>query len=195
MDTHSESPKQARKRKKIINTAIKLFVKYGAQATSMQTLAKKSGVATGSIYNYFENKEMLINDIFRLISEEESAFVTKGYDENASVEARFRYLVGRSIQYKLENPYKFQFRALYTFSPIIMKTLSDKERPKNYPFSKVAIDGQAQGLIKNIELEELFYFAHGGLASLLRWKLFEKKTMSDEDIQSLIDLTWDVVKR
>lgn len=195
MNKHSESPKQARKRKKIINTAIKLFVKYGTQGTSMQSLAKKAGVATGSIYNYFENKEALVNAIYLLILEEENQYIVQDYDETASVEQRFRYLLRRSIQYKLDNPEKFQFKSIYTFSPLIMKEISDRAAPEENPFAALAVDGQAAGLIKDIRLEDLFYFAHGGLASLLRWKQFNQQDVSAADVDDLINLTWDTIKR
>ncbi len=160
----------------------------------MQMLAKKSCVATGSIYNYFENKEKLINDIFRQICDEENAFVVEGYDDTQPVKARFEYLLRRSLEFKINNPAKFQFKSLYTFSPVIMKELLENDVPEGYPFGTLMLDGQAQGLIKPLRLEELFYFAHGGLSSLLRWKQFENQSVNQEDINRLVALTWDAIK-
>lgn len=160
----------------------------------MQLLAKKAGVATGSIYNYFENKEVLINEIFLMILQEEDLFIVEGYDETASIEQRFRHLITRSIQYKVGNPDKFQFKSIYTFSPLIMKEISEQQPPAHLPFVAVATEGQAQGEVKDIKLEDLFYFAHGGLASLLRWKLFSNQAISDEDVESLVNLMWDTIK-
>lgn len=161
----------------------------------MQSLAKKAGVATGSIYNYFENKEALVNAIFLLILEEENRYIIQGYDETESVEQRFRYLLARSIQYKLDNPDKFHFKSIYTFSPLIMRELIEQEPPADQPFAAVAVAGKEQGLIKDMGLEELFYFAHGGLASLLRWKQFNNQEVTQSDVEDLITLTWDGIKR
>ncbi len=39
------------------------FLKNGVKKTSMQTLAQKSGVAVGNIYNYFNSKDDLLKAI------------------------------------------------------------------------------------------------------------------------------------
>lgn len=39
------------------------FLKNGVKKTSMQTLAQKSGVAVGNIYNYFKSKDDLLKAI------------------------------------------------------------------------------------------------------------------------------------
>ncbi|MFC0296189.1 TetR/AcrR family transcriptional regulator [Geobacillus jurassicus] len=49
----------------VIETAMKLFAEKGYHATSMQEIAERSGVAKGSIYNYFKSKEELAVSIFR----------------------------------------------------------------------------------------------------------------------------------
>jgi AcrR family transcriptional regulator len=55
----SEEEKNHRK-EKILNSAIKLFIKKGFENVSVEEIARNAGVAKGSIYNYFKNKEDLI---------------------------------------------------------------------------------------------------------------------------------------
>lgn len=50
-------------RENILNTAKNLLFTEGYQALSMRTVANECGIATGTIYNYFENKEVLIANI------------------------------------------------------------------------------------------------------------------------------------
>lgn len=193
MNRNSEKPKIARKRKKIINTAIKLFVKNGIHGTSMAQLAKKAGVATGSTYNYFANKEALINDIFKELMAEEIEFLKKGYDDSQSIKARFDYLFRREVEFKLKYSDKFHFITLYSYSPVILKEIQAGNFPTEHPFSGLIEDGQKQQLIKPLSREELFFFMHGGLSATIRWKLFNQQTMSEKDIDALADLTWNAV--
>jgi AcrR family transcriptional regulator len=51
------------KKKKIIESAIKLFAKDGFHATSMQNIADEIGVAKGSLYLQFKSKEELLLSI------------------------------------------------------------------------------------------------------------------------------------
>ncbi len=53
---------------KIAESAMRLFAQKGYADTSIEAIATASGVAKGLIYNYFDNKEELLNYVF------ESAF-------------------------------------------------------------------------------------------------------------------------
>lgn len=47
----------------IMDIALKLFATQGYHSTSIQKIAKEAGIATGLVYNYFESKEHLLNEI------------------------------------------------------------------------------------------------------------------------------------
>lgn len=53
------------KQTRIIETAMKLFSQKGYHSTSIQEIAENSGIAKGSIYNYFSSKEDLFMSIFK----------------------------------------------------------------------------------------------------------------------------------
>ena len=52
--------KHVTKRQKIIETAEKVFAEFGFNKARISEIAKRAGVAEGSIYDYFENKEDLL---------------------------------------------------------------------------------------------------------------------------------------
>lgn len=187
------SPKQLRTRKKIIDVAIRLFVRFGIQGTSMQLLAKRADIATGSIYNYFENKEALIKEIFYLVANEETDYISIGYDDKWSVRKRFDYLIHRSIRYKIENPNKFRFRAQYVYTAGVMNDLPTSDTFEYSPFTHLGRTGVEEGLLKPYALEELFYFSHGGMSAVVMWRLFEGGTINETDIQHITDLIWDAI--
>ena len=56
--------KQEAKREKIISTAIEVFSKEGFHGSKITKIAELSGIATGSIYLYFKNKEQILEEIF-----------------------------------------------------------------------------------------------------------------------------------
>lgn len=49
-----------RKRKCILNAAIKLFSSNGYEQTSIEELAKEAGVGKGTVYSYFHNKRDIV---------------------------------------------------------------------------------------------------------------------------------------
>lgn len=50
-------------RQSIVDAALKAFADRGYSNTSMAEIAKRSGVSTGNVYRYFENKEKLFNEV------------------------------------------------------------------------------------------------------------------------------------
>lgn len=53
------------KRQQILDAAKTLFARHGFQATTTDAVASEAGVAVGTIYNYFRNKDDLLSAIFR----------------------------------------------------------------------------------------------------------------------------------
>lgn len=62
--------REGNKEQAILNAAIKVFAKYGYHRAKISSIADQAGVATGSVYLYYENKEGILLTIFdRLWSE------------------------------------------------------------------------------------------------------------------------------
>ncbi|WP_050607810.1 TetR/AcrR family transcriptional regulator [Clostridium niameyense] len=51
---------------KISNAAMELFGEYGYESIDMRHIAQKTGVAVGTLYNYYTNKSELFLEVFRL---------------------------------------------------------------------------------------------------------------------------------
>ena len=66
MAVHSTAKKKgsADKRDRILRAAIKVFAKNGFYATRVSEIAKAAGVADGTIYLYFKNKDDVLITIF-----------------------------------------------------------------------------------------------------------------------------------
>ena len=66
MAVHSTAKKKAGadKRDRILKAAIKVFAKNGFYATRVSEIAKAAGVADGTIYLYFKNKDDVLINIF-----------------------------------------------------------------------------------------------------------------------------------
>lgn len=48
----------------ILEEAAKIFSEKGYNGSEMKTIAKSSGIAVGTLYNYYPNKKMLYRDVF-----------------------------------------------------------------------------------------------------------------------------------
>ncbi len=186
--------KKQGKRQKIINTAVKLFVKDGIHQTSIQTLAKKAGVSTGSVYTYFDSKETLVIEAFYNVLDESITAITVDYDASLPIKERFYYLLEQRIRYNIKYPIKFQFLNLCSAEPTVMKEVVNYDC-ENSALAMVLVDGEKQGIIRKLPPQDMVYQIIGGISFSLTWRLFYLKHINEDDIQMMIDMAWNSIKQ
>ena len=74
--------KKSKKKQAIVDAAIKVLARRGYNDTTVSHIAKEAGVADGTLYLYFKNKEDLLVKIFDEITEE---FIEEGLQILAQV--------------------------------------------------------------------------------------------------------------
>lgn len=91
------------KKKLILETALELFAESGFHSTSISQIAKKAGISKGLIYNYFESKKEVLDEIIR----EGTNSVYEGFDLNRDgvlTTDEFIYFIRRTFRVISENP-------------------------------------------------------------------------------------------
>ena len=81
------------KRQRILNAAIKVFAKNGFYATRVSEIAKAAGVADGTIYLYFKNKDDVLISLFDDGLRRLLVILKQLIDERDTVEERLRGIV------------------------------------------------------------------------------------------------------
>ena len=76
------------KRCDIALASIKLFCEKGIQQTSIDEIAKSAGVAKGTIYLYFKNKEEIVFTIWDIISQQHQEAFQQRITENMSTKEK-----------------------------------------------------------------------------------------------------------
>ncbi|WP_428848299.1 TetR/AcrR family transcriptional regulator [Shewanella olleyana] len=71
------------KKQAILDAALILFVEQGFHGTSTASIAKKSGVATGTLFHHFPTKEALLNHLFVAVKQEFADSITASMAEPA----------------------------------------------------------------------------------------------------------------
>src|SRR5512143_1343287 len=64
MTVHSAADRTADKRERILSAAERIFARHGFFAAKVSDVAKEAGVADGTIYLYFKNKDDLLISLF-----------------------------------------------------------------------------------------------------------------------------------
>lgn len=181
------------KKHQILEAAIRSFVERGLQGSSMALVAKEAEVATGSVYNYFEGKEHLINECFLYVKHNEVEFLLEHYDPEASYEKRFKAVYTATIRFMMENCHYFRFLHLYAFSPVITEETRDKLYPVFETFIKLYEDAYKAGVIGSPDAPEQHLSIYGGISYLMHYYYVTQVEITEERIQSMVDFAWSAL--
>lgn len=91
-------------REAILNAARAQIAQGGYQAAQMQTVAASAGIATGTVYRYFDSKAMLFSEVFRCVAQHEVNVVAAAAARDGSCTDRLRALVATFTERALRAP-------------------------------------------------------------------------------------------
>ena len=155
------------KKESILLSALQLLVNNGVHNTPMSAIAKAAGTGMGTIYNYFPNKEILINEIYVMIKEEEKS-VFSPFVSGQPIKTQFEEYLTAIIQFFVENPIYFKFMEQLHASPIISLESKVKGENSYEEVYKLVVKGQKERIIKPIEIDEIFIFIQLKIKNICR---------------------------
>jgi|Cruoilmetagenom7_1024161.scaffolds.fasta_scaffold13840_2 AcrR family transcriptional regulator len=182
------------KREQILEAGIRLFVERGLQGTSMSLLAKEANVATGSVYNYFESKEQLINEIFLYVKKREAEFLLEHYHSQDSYEQRFKELYRSIIQFMLDNCLYFRFSHLYGLSPVIEDKTREQLLHVFEPFIKLYQEAYNQGVIRVNTIPDTHIQIYGGFSYFMHWQYLNNQSIDESLVEQMVEFAWAAIK-
>jgi AcrR family transcriptional regulator len=79
----------------IRDAAMRVFVRKGITASTMQDIASEAGMSAGAIYRYFPGKDQLVQAVFEYCREENRALFEGGPPEGSPLDAFL--MIGRAV--------------------------------------------------------------------------------------------------
>jgi len=107
------------KRTQILNAAESILAQHGFYAFSMHHLAETAGVAAGTIYRYFENKEALMDALQVFIRQEAADDVFTGWQDSFTAKQKYDLMWNNVFNAVLANPKRLIVIEMLHCVPII----------------------------------------------------------------------------
>ena len=98
------------KRETIMNAAVEEFAEYGLENASTNRIVKNSGIAKGSFYQYFEDKQDVFMHMLDMIEQKELEFFRNVHppDHNMDVFHYFSWMLKTGMEFGLAHPRMIQ---------------------------------------------------------------------------------------
>ena len=107
------------KAKQLIEASIDLFAKEGFWNTPTSRIAKHAGVATGTLFNYFESKDVLIDAVYKQLKQEWMGHMMAGYPESDTLKARVEHIWFRFIDWGVRFPVRYSLMTQLKLSDLV----------------------------------------------------------------------------
>jgi AcrR family transcriptional regulator len=108
-------PKSEDKRNAILAAAAEVIAEQGLGAPTAR-IAKLAGVAEGTLFTYFDNKDDLLNALYLDIKGELREMMMAGYPKHASVRERAQHVWDKFVDWGVAQPQKRRAMAQLTVS-------------------------------------------------------------------------------
>jgi AcrR family transcriptional regulator len=186
------------KREEIVKASLELIAEHGFHGAPMAMIADRAGVGTGTIYRYFENKDVMIAELFEELEERLKSNLLEGYQTDKPIRERFLHVGTATLRYFIKNPLYFKFLEQFINSPYGVEHRRDKlvgTKEGCDVFQELFADGISQQVMKDLPLVVLFDLAFGPLLALARDHILGFVTLDDVLITRTIEACWDGLKR
>lgn len=97
-------PLSEEKRQALLTATASVVAELGVGA-STAAIAKMAGVAEGTLFNYFDNKDVLLNQTYLALKLDLAAAMLSDYPVDASAAVRACYAWTRYVFWSVENPH------------------------------------------------------------------------------------------
>ncbi|KGY10930.1 TetR family transcriptional regulator [Vibrio tubiashii] len=182
------------KRQKIIDAAEKLIAESGFHGLSMHKIAREAGVAAGTIYRYFSDKEDLLLQVRLAVVERNAGLIQQGVDDSMNLKERFRKMWLNIFELSGSNIINLKNRAQYDSLPCVRShETKEIERKMFYKLDRLFTEGREQGVFKPLENSVLAALSLEVSATLARKQALGYYQLDENAIESAIEASWDAI--
>ncbi len=187
-------PKDLEKREAIKQATFALVAEHGVPALKMADLAKRAGVSASSLYTYFEDKDHLIQTLFREVMKTMVGLAIQEFQSDRPYKINLKEFWIAYLRYRIQHHNEILFCERVKASPYFQKTVTEtKMMELAVPMQLIRL-GQEQLLLKEMD-ERILFAALDGMAERMT-TLFTSGEMSptEENIAYCFTLLWDCIK-
>lgn len=186
-------PAGPERRDAILDAALQCFVERGFHGTAMPDIAKKIGIATGTIYHYFASKEELVNALFRKWKAEIARHVFTAFPQGAPVREQFSVMWREMIAFALAHPAAFAFLELHNHSSYLDAESVAADRGLKIFAGAIVQQAQKEGIIKPLDATLLMELVFGAFIGIMRAHWEGRAKLGPDEIAAAEQACWDAV--
>ncbi|EJC6862588.1 TetR/AcrR family transcriptional regulator [Vibrio parahaemolyticus] len=182
------------KRDQILAAAEQLIAESGFQGLSMQKLANEAGVAAGTIYRYFSDKEHLLEEVRLNVAKRIASAVQAGVNDDMPLKERYRTMWLNIWNLAGSNLNAISNRVQYDSLPCTTRSKAwELERKMFAQVDRLFNQGKEEGVFKPLDNEVLSGLSFEASVALARKHALGFYQLDDDALEAAIEASWDAI--
>jgi AcrR family transcriptional regulator len=178
----------------ILDAALEMFVERGFYGTSVPSVAERAKVAAGTIYNYFDGKEALVNALYKRCKHAIMGEVLRDFPFDASPREQVGLVWRRMAEYAVSHQRDYTFLELhYHRSYLDAESLAIERQVIDLGISVVR-RAQEQKVVKPLAPELLMMLVNGAFIGVFRAALDGCVPMTMETFLAAEPCAWEAIR-
>jgi AcrR family transcriptional regulator len=179
----------------ILQTTLKLITENGFHCAPVSMIASESGIATGTIYRCFKNKEDIINELYTYIKTDFNNAILKGLYDGIGIRDEYYLKWINMVNYHLNNTLESKFLDQYATSPYIKEDVIKRNLEKYSHLRDLYNRAVISGVIKKISYEAITILMLGTVTQIYRIYNSKILIVNEKIISEVFEVFWDGIKQ
>lgn len=182
---------KAEKHARILDAATALFAERGYAGTAVPPVAERARVAAGTIYRFFDNKEALVNAVFRRAKQALGEALFEGLDLEQAPRPLFDEFWARLYGFAREQPEAFRFLELQDHHRYLDETSRHLERTVLAPVAVMVLQFRELGVFEPaLPVDVAMAFIWGGFVGVMKAERDGHLEVDQRAVDAARDMAW-----
>ena len=187
-------PASTIKRDNILSSALMLFAERGFDATTIPMIANEAQVGAGTIYRYFDNKEVLVNTLFQYYVKMFADTLAEDYPGDSSIREQFHHLFRGMTRFTNEHEHALYFIKTHNGAYFLNNTSrEDFDRLLNR-LKHFLDQGKEAGVIRDLPSMAMIAIIFGGFLELHQLVRSGNIEETDDLFIGVEESCWDAIR-
>lgn len=170
---------------------MEVFAENGYKGSAIPPIAERAGVAVGTIYRHFADKQALVNEVFRVTKRELQMALADGFDTARSARELFDDFWARLTGFARRQPLAFQFMEMQDHLPYLDDASKQVEVEILSPIVEMLLTQRETGLIPTpMHTAPLIAMIWGAVVGMFKYERVGYFKLTDNDLHAARDALW-----
>lgn len=182
------------KQELILQATLEMLSSNGFHGFSMKQLASRAGVATGTIYLYFKDREALIAELHSRIIEAFAEAAFADHDGALSLKQRYQRICANIWHFCINNRAITLSKAQFDHLPTeILRSQRQAAWQQFQPLRDLFAEGRRQKLIKDLPDDVLGSLSFEPYMYMASQQLLGVIQIDQTQLNQIMDASWDAI--